>query len=39
MGDGDGDILALDQRFVLDFDVRVDQFGPARHWELGFNIL
>ena len=34
MGDGDGHILALDQRFVFDFDFGVDQFGLARRGEL-----
>ena len=33
MGDGDRDILALDQRFVLDLDIGVDQFGLARGGE------
>ena len=33
MGDGDRDILALDQRFVLDLDIGVDQFGLARRGE------
>ena len=33
MGDGDGDILALDQRFVFDLDLGVDQLGLARRGE------
>ena len=35
MGDGDGDILALDQRLVFDLDFGVDQFGLARRGEFG----
>ena len=35
MGDGDRHVLALDQRFVLDLDIGVDQFGLARRGEFG----
>ena len=33
MRDGDGHVLALDQVFVFDFDVGVDDLGPARRGE------
>ena len=33
MGDGDGDILALDQRLVFDLDLGFDDFGLARRGE------
>ncbi len=33
MGDGDRDILALDQRFVFDLDIGIDQFGQPRSCE------
>ncbi len=35
VGDGDRHILALDQRFVLDLDFGVDEFGQARRREFG----
>ena len=38
MSDSDGDILALDQRFVLDLDIGVDQFGLARGGEFGADL-
>ncbi len=38
MGDGDGDVLALDQRLVLDLDFGVDQFGLARRWRIRLRI-